>query len=303
MRRLLLLGMLSLLATVPAVAQDAAWEIVRGKTEARLNELAAGSRGVVGLVAVDLTSGERFAINENLVFPQGSAIKVPILIEVHKQAAAGKFKLTDRLPVTNAIQVGGDGVLQHFGDATSELSIGDLCALMIILSDNTATNILIELVGRENVNATLASLGLARTRLQRKMMDLGALVRSEDNLSTPSEAARLMELLYRCEILSRAACDHIFSLLKRAEGSASRRALPAGVPVAAKPGGIPGVRTEWAIVFLEHRPYAVAVMESYGPEDEAGRNFGDISRVLFDYFQRRACSNQYGACVDPERMH
>jgi len=303
MRRLFLLGIVLLVVCPPAAAQLDAWQLIREKAEANLREIAAGSRGVLGLVAVDLTSGERFAINEDFVFPQGSAIKVPVLIEVYKQAGEGKFKLTDRLPVTRAIQVGGDGVLQHFGDATPELSIGDVSALMIALSDNTAANILIELVGRESVNATLASLGFAKTRLQRKMMDLEALARSEDNLSTPAEAARLMELLYRCEILTRTACDDILSLLKQAQGSELKKALPAGVPVAAKFGAIPGVRTEWAVVLLEQRPYVVAVMESYSPKDEAGRAFGEISRVLYDYFRRRACSNRYGACVDAQQMH
>lgn len=292
-----------LLVPSAAAAQTEAWQLVREKTESRLHEIAGATRGVLGVVAVDLTSGERFAINENLVFPQGSTIKVPILIEVYKQAGEGKFKLTDRLPVTKTSQVSGDGVLQYFGDGTSELSIADLCALMIVLSDNTATNILIELVGKESVNGTLASLGFAKTRLQRKMMDLAALARSEDNLSTPAEAARLMEMLYRCEILSRAACDDILALLKRAQGGVLKRALPADVLVASKPGEIPGVRTEWAIVFLEQRPYVVAMMESYSLEDDATRDLQEISRALYDFFRRRACSNRYGTCVDPVQMH
>ena len=303
MRTLARLLAFGLLIPLTATAQPEPLQLIGEKTESRLREIAGATRGVLGVVAVDLTSGERFAINENVVFPQGSAIKVPILIEVYKQAGEGKFKLTDRLPVRKASQVGGDGVLQHFGDGTSELSIADLCALMIVLSDNTATNILIELVGRESVNSTLASLGFAKTRLQRKMMDLAALGRSEDNLSTPAEAARLMELLYRCEILSRAACDDILSLLKRAQGGVLKKALPADLPIATKPGEIPGVRTEWAIVFLEQRPYVVAVMESYSLEDDAARDLHEISRVLYDYFRRRACSNRYGACVDPVQMH
>lgn len=297
--RLLAVG---LLVAPAAAAQADSWQLVREKTETRLGKIADASRGVLGVVAVDLTSGERFGVNENVVFPQGSAIKVPILIEVYKQAKEGKLKLTDRVPVKKASQVGGDGVLQHFGDATSELSIADLCALMIVLSDNTAANMLIERVGQESVNATLASLGFAKTRLQRKMMDLAALARSEDNLSTPAEAARLMEMLYRCEILNRAACDDILSLLKRAQGGELKKALPADLALASKYGEIPGVRTEWAIVYLEQRPYVVAAMESYSLEDDAARDLREVSRLLYDYFRRRACSNRYGTCVDPVQM-
>ena len=303
MRTLACLAVAGLFISLPATAQPDNWQLVREKTEERLREIAGETRGVLGFAAVDLTSGERFGVNENLVFPQGSAIKVPILIEVYKQAGEGKFKLADRLLVRKISQVGGDGVLRHFGDVTSELSLRDLAVLMIVLSDNTAANILIELVGKESVNGTLTSLGFTKTRLQRKMMDLDALARSEDNLSTPAEAARLMELLYRCEILNRAACDDILSLLKRAEGSEIRKALPAELPVASKTGSIPGVRTEWALVFLEQRPYVVVVMESYSLEDEAGRDLREVSRVLYDYFRRRACSNRYGACVDPQQMH
>jgi beta-lactamase class A len=68
---------------------------------------------------------------------------------------------------------------------------------MIVLSDNTAANMLIEIVGMENVNRTMTSLGLKQTRLQRKMLDTAASARGEENLSTPAEAARLMEILYR----------------------------------------------------------------------------------------------------------
>jgi beta-lactamase class A len=94
-------------------------------------------------------------------------------------------------------KVGGSGVLQELGDHTSQLSIRDLGILMIVLSDNTATNMLIDLVGMENVNKTLSSLGFTQTHLQPKMINTAASGRGEENLSTPAEATRLMEILYR----------------------------------------------------------------------------------------------------------
>ncbi|HXF06660.1 MAG TPA: serine hydrolase [Blastocatellia bacterium] len=274
-------------------------KIIREKTEARLREIAASTRGAVGLTVVDLTSGERFGINENLLFPQGSAIKIPILMEVYKQAHEGRFRLTDRRRIEKASIVGGSGILKEFGEGLSELSIYDLCVLMIVLSDNTATNMLIDLVGMENVNRTMASLGLVRTRLQRKMIDTAASARGEENLSTPAEAARLMEILYRGEFIRRDICEEILAILKKPKRTALSSGLPPEVPIASKPGGIAGVSTEWAIVYLPNRPYVIVVMENYGMQEEASTAFRDISRTVYDYFWRLARATRYGTYVNP----
>jgi beta-lactamase class A len=280
-------------------AQQENLSIIRQKTEARLREIAAKTRGAVGMAVVDLVGQERFAINENLTFPQGSAIKVPILMEVYKQAHQGRLKLTDRLRVEKKNFAGGSGILKEFGDGTSELSIYDLCVLMIVLSDNTATNVLIDLVGMENVNQTMTSLGLTRTRLERKMIDPAASARGEENLSTPAEAARLMEILYRGQFINRETCDQILAILKKPKPTALGSALPPDLPIASKPGGIPGVSTEWAIVYLKERPYVIAVMENYGIGEEASSAFRDISQTVYDYFWRLATATPYGTYVDP----
>lgn len=286
------------LAALPAPVRQENWDVVRSKTEVRLHEIVDHVRGVMGLAAVDLTSGERFSINENFVFPQGSAIKIPVLMEVYKQAAEGKFRLTDRRPVDRAHQVGGSGVLQHLGDGTSQLSIRDLAVLMVLVSDNTATNILIDLVGMENINRTMKSLGLEQTKVQRRMIDPAASARGDENLSTPAEAARIMEILYKGEFLNREACDDMLSILRIPKSGGINSGLPARVPVAFKPGGIAGVSTEWAIVYLEHRPYVVTVMENYEIEGEASGAMKEISRALYDYYRRLGVSTRYGTYVE-----
>ena len=278
-------------------AQQEHWAIVRAKTEAQLQEIVKGVKGVMGLVAVDLTTGERFGLNENLVFPQASAIKIPILMEVYKQAAEGEFKLSDSLPVTKQQQVGGSGVLKELGNGTSHLSIRDLAVLMILVSDNTATNILIDLVGMENISQTMASLGLAQTKVQRRMMDIAARARGDENLSTPAEAARIMEILYRGEFLDRAACDDILDILKKTKPEGGY-ALPRYPDVAFKTGGIPGVATEWAIVYLEDRPYITVVMENYAVGDEASKAFKELLRTVYDYFWRLSRATRYGTYVE-----
>ena len=290
-----------LAATAGAFAQEANLKIIHDKTEAQLREIAARSRGALGYCAVDLTSGERFALNEQSVFPQASAIKIAILMEVYKQAGEGKFKLTDKRRIEKSDKTGGSGVLIELGDGTVELSLHDLCVLMILVSDNTATNLLMDLVGRENINRTLESLGLKHTRVRRRMLDTGASWRGEENTSTPAEAARVMELLFKGEFVSRKVCDEIIAILKKGKTSNLKSGLPADVAIASKPGAISGVATEWAIVYLKERPYVLVVMENYGLEDDAPTALKEISRTLYDYFSRLARATPHGTYVEKPR--
>ncbi len=282
-----------------AVAQTTPKELLRSKTEAQIREIAARSTGLLGLAAVDLTSGERFEVNPNAVFPQGSAIKIPILMEVYQQAEQGRFKLHDQLPLNPATSVGGTGILKNLTDL-KQLSIGDLCTLMMVLSDNTATNRLIELVGMDNVNRTIKSVGLKQTRLQRRMMDAAASGRGEENLSTPGEAVRLMETLYKGTFVSRTVCDGIAGVMTRMNREDSRiaKGLPEDVPLIFKPGTLPGVSTEWAVVYLKERPYVLVMMENFRTEETPGQVMEEVSRLLYQYFWRISRTH-YGNYVDP----
>jgi beta-lactamase class A len=288
--------------TVALSAQREGFEILRSKTEARLQQIVDHAPGALGLTAVDLTSGERFGFNQELVCAQGSAIKVPILMEVYKQAQQGKFELGERRTIAQQGMVGGSGVLQHFGAGSSALSVRDLCVLMIVLSDNSATNMLFDLVGMENVNRTLESLGTVRTRLRRKMMDSAASARGDENLSTPAEAVHILEILGRGDFINRQISEDILSILKLPKEGDLKAGIPAEVPLAFKAGSLPGVATEWAVVYLKDHAYAVAVMEGYLPagDGQASKDFQEISSVLFEYFARRAFSNPYGVLTDPQ---
>lgn len=297
MRRTLLLVAALVVVSHDLYPQNDQPVILRKKTEQRLQEIAGHLKGVAGIAAVDLATGERFGVNERMVFPQGSAIKIPVLMEVFRQSSAGRFSQGDRRWVTKRSTVGGSGILQFFADSTSALSIRDLCMLMVTQSDNTATNMLIDLVGMDRVNEMLASEGFSQTRLQRRMMDTGASARGEENLSTPEESVRIMELLHRGKFVSPAVSREIVELLRLPKGGALKAGLPDSVSVAFKPGGIAGVSTEWAIVLLPERPFAVCFMESQQLGDEAGPAMRETARVLFEYFWRKAHATRYGTYV------
>ena len=214
----LALAALAFALAAPLPAQppaDALRAALARQYRAELETIAREAGGVLGVQALDLASGERFGVNAELVFPQGSAIKVAVLLELYRQAEAGRLRLEERVAVRAAQQVGGAGVLQSFGDGSSELALADLAVLMIVLSDNTATNLLIERLGMENVNRTLAGLGLRETKLQRLMMRPRESARGQENLSTPAEAAALMARLARCELpLSPEGCRRMQAVLR-----------------------------------------------------------------------------------------
>lgn len=286
------------LTSVSSFAQENTSQMLKQKTEQQLQEIFDSSPAVTGLVAVDLTSGEKISWNPDVQFPQASSIKIPILMEVFKQAHEGKFSLSDPLPLTSENTVGGTGILKHLEDPAA-LSIKNLGILMIALSDNSATNALIDLMGISEINNTLKSLGMSKTLLQRKMMNSEASARGEENLATPAEAAKLLQLLYNGEFVNPEVSREIIEILKMTDREDSRLAagIPENVPIAFKPGFIDGVSTEWAIVLLEQRPYAVAFMESYKVNGEAEEVMEDASKILFNYYWRIGSASEYGTYV------
>lgn len=284
-------------------AQDANRELLRRKLNSEIEQISRAFDGVLGVAIKDLTSNEEVHINDQLTFPTGSSIKIPVLIELHKQAAQGKYKLTDGRWLERQDKVGGSGVIAHFGDHTSQLSLRDLAVLMIVLSDNTATNMLIDQVGMANVNRTLDEIGLAEVRLRRKMIDQAASARGEENIATPRAARQLMEKLYRGEVVSRTLSDEVLGVLKLRKNSSIPKLLPAGVAVANKPGGIEGVACDWAIVYVPNRPFAIAVMTTYNGETaDADAAIAKIAKLAYDHFARLARSTKYGARVPLELL-
>jgi len=284
----------------PSAAEQELLGELHRKLQAELERAVAGFDGVMGIAVKDLAGTEAFTVNADMMFPQASSIKIPVLIELFRQAQTGTVKLAERVEVTKAMMAGGSGVLQNFGDGASALSLRDLAVLMIVLSDNTATNILIDRVGMEKVNGMLTHYGLRRTRLQRRMLDTEAQRAGRENLSTPLEMIWLLNLLHQGKILNAENTAAMMEILSYPKNTPLRRGLPAGVRLANKPGGLTGVSCDSGIVFLEGRPYAISVMTTYGSlgdEDGAARTIGEVSKRVFEYFKRLQSSNAMGVRV------
>jgi beta-lactamase class A len=284
--------LLALAAAVSAFAQPSTVDLLEQKTLDRVRAVNASLNGVLAFHAIDLTTGRGLFLNSGTVFPQASSIKIAIMIQMFKFARAGAFRLTDPVTLDPKDSVGGSGHLQIFlRTSPVTLTVSDLINAMIETSDNTATNRCIAMVGMDSVNRTLDELGFRATRLQRKMLDTAAAAKDQENISTPQEMAHLVELIYQGKAVDPEASKEMLAIMKRVDAD-MRKAIPGKVEVAAKPGELTGVRCETGIVFLPNRPFALSVASAFLDE---GRNpVGDVTRILFEHFEKVAKSNKYG---------
>ena len=281
-----------------ASAQDTHLEILATKFQQELDSIAHAMPGVFGVQVIDLTTGERFGVNDQIVFPQGSAIKVPILVELFRQADRGELRLDETVAIGSADHVGGSGYLRHFLDGASSLSLHDLAVMMITISDNMATNLLIDRVGMQNVTRTMAELELPQTKLQRRMIQPEESKRGNENVSTATEAAMLMARIYRCDLpMSAEHCRQLRDILEIPHAGSIADAVPGGVTVGQKTGSITGVATNWGYVDLPNRPYVVAAMGNYGDTGTIRDAIYDVTAVAHAYFQRLQNATMHGTRV------
>ena len=157
----------------------------------------------MGVAILDLTDKQAYSLHADDVFPQASSIKVAVLAELYRQAQQGKLKLTDLYTVNAADLVPDSDIMGGLTPGVTKITLRDLATIMVAVSDNSATNVLIDRVGMDNVNALMSSLGLKHTLLRRKMMDLNAAKEGRENVSTPHEMANLLEQIYRGKVLNK----------------------------------------------------------------------------------------------------
>lgn len=287
--RLLLLP-LAITALLPAA--ETVPELLEQKLLARIAAFDREFDGVLGVAAIDLTTGREIAYHGDAVFPQASSIKIPILVEMFKAARNGKLDLDEAVTLAPSEYVGGSGVLQEgLKKGPLRTTARKLITAMIEESDNTATNWCIRKVGMAAVNRTMDELSLVNTRLRRVMLDQAAATRDEENVSTPREMARLVEMLYRHRLADAAQTADMLDILKLVKAD-FRKAIPAGIEVAAKPGALTGVRCETGIVYLSGRPFVLSVMTTYLGQDESVVD--KVARMVFDHYDRLARGNRYG---------
>ncbi len=271
--------------------------------------------GEMGLYAKNLDTGELVAVNADQRFPTASLIKVAVMAEVYRQMAAGKFGKDTPVTLHDSDKAGDETVPLNMLHDGTVLAVSDLLKFMIAYSDNTATNLLVGLVGTSNVDALLDSLGLTKTRLYRPTFRDGhADVLPEEEKeyglgsTTPREAATLMELIAQGKVVSRSACDEMIALLATQQ---DRAMIPRSLPfetdeilVANKTGwdeeknpdakGFKGdVRNDAAYVKGPKARFVIAICarrikdKRASADNDTFRLGAELSRMVYDRFQAR----------------
>ena len=293
---------------IPSCAQQTSQEktvqekeqILWQKLEATISETDRSLDGVLAVAILDLSTGQKYLFHADEVLPTASSIKIAILAEFYRQVQQGKLKFTDLYTLQQADLVGGSGIAEAFTPGVTRLTLRDVAALMISVSDNSATNIIIDRIGMDNVNALLDSLGLVHTRLRRKMMDLKAAAEGRENIATPRELMILLEDLYRGKVLNKAMTEDFFKLLSVHKESYIPRELPEDLRVANKPGELEGVRNDSGIVFTGNRPYVISVMTTYlRHEGDGGAAIIRISTAAYRMFDRLSRASELGRVISP----
>jgi beta-lactamase class A len=183
--------------------------------ESQLHRIGSAYSGKWTYALTDLGSGERIGLGGDDVMPTASLIKVPILVSLYRAVHEGSIRLADRIRYREDQRCLGSGVLIHLTPGV-EMAVRDAAVLMIVISDNVATNMVIDLVGPERVNETMRRLGLNKTTLFQRLGDSKAgLDARKMSVSTGREMARLLELIARGEAVSPEASEDMLRIMRR----------------------------------------------------------------------------------------
>src|SRR6184192_3601740 len=270
------------------------------KLETEVREIDARLDAVMGVAIEDLSNGGTLFLNPDEIFPQASSIKIAVLAELYHQHQEGKLKLDDLYTVNTADLVADSNIMGGLTPGVTRITNRGLATMMIAVSDNSATNVLIDRIGMENVNALLDSLGLTHIRLRRKMMDLKAAGEGRENVATPAEMMTLLEDLYHGKVLNKEFTNDFFKMLSTHKNSFIPRDLPEGLKIANKPGELEGVRNDSGIVFVEKRPYIICAMTTYLRRERDGEEaIRKISLETYRMFDRLARASEYGRVISP----
>ncbi len=266
--------------------------------ESRLHDLVAAHKGKVAIACEHLVTHERFLLHADDVMPTASLIKLAIMAEAYYQVNEGKVKLEDMLTLTKAEMVPGSGILtQHFSPG-AKFCLRDAVRLMIVYSDNTATNLVLEKIGIKNVNDRMAKLGLKETRINAKVfkgsttsVDPARTKKYGLGSTTAKEMLTLLEMLHKAELVSAEASKAMLEHMKKCDDKDKfPRFLPKGVTVAHKTGSVSNSRTDAGILYFEQGPVALVVLSNDNKDkrwtvDNAGNKLcADIAKTVVDYF-------------------
>lgn len=257
--------------------------------------------GEVGIYFEDIQTGENISINPDRVFSAASTVKIPLVALLFQKVSEGEIGLNDSIELSVENRVGGTGIIKNL-DKRYRPTVLDLATLAIIVSDNAATNQLVDLVGGlEEITKHCESIGLTSTKFQRKMMDIKAKAAGRDNLTTARDMGNILVKLVRNQIVSANASKQIIDIMKSQQ---LRSKLPAYIPaidtsdpadhhmkielgtvmVANKTGDLDRVQHDIGIFILPGNNYYVLAMftSNLSSDSQGIRAIGEVSKVIYE---------------------
>lgn len=263
--------------------RKAAW--VEFKNE--LNREVGSYKGKAGIVVKDLRTGWKVSFNEDQSFPSASLVKIPIMAASFKAAQEGRINLDDSMILKGSYKVPGSGILKNVPAGTS-IKVSRLMELMVTDSDNTAANMLIDLLGFNYINDYSRQLGLEETNLSRKMMDFRHRRMGVENYTTPEDMAYILEKIYRKQLLSDGASQECLNLLicQRYNDRLPAK-LPVGTKVAHKTGLERNVCHDVGIIFAQKGDLIVCVLTKHLSTSRQSKEFiAKVALSAYNYSQK-----------------
>lgn len=266
--------------------------------ETRIEPLAKAHEGTVSVAVKNLKTGEEYYRNADQAMPTASLIKLPVMVAAYAQAAEGKVKLDAMLTLKKDDKVQGSGILtSHFSEGAS-FPLKDAVRLMIVFSDNTATNMVLDQTGIKPVNERMAKLGLKDTLLNAKVFKGSTTSIAPDRTkkyglgsTTAREMVNLLELIEAGKVVSPEACREMLGHLRACDDKEKMtRFLPAGTVVAHKTGSVNASKTDAGIIYTVSGPVAICVLtdgnkdQRWVPDNAAQVLIGKIAKEAFDHF-------------------
>jgi beta-lactamase class A len=287
------------LAWLLALAAPAGAQSLEADLRARIS----GFPGTVSLYARNLDTGAAVGIGESAPVRAASTIKLPVMAAVFDAVRSGKIKWTKPLAVRKADQLSGSGVIGSELSAGVKLPLADVVHLMIVLSDNTATNMVLDRVTANQVNAYLDRIGMRTTRALRKIRGDGAQLapaqgwsdfgKQPENqrygvgVTTPLDMVTILERLERGELVSPEASREMIAILKRQQDNTGIRRL-IDAPIANKAGALDALRADVGIVYSKGGRIAMAIYVDdlpkidYGPDNTGSILISNLAKLLVD---------------------
>ena len=256
-----------------------------------------GFEGRAWIYARNLDSGREYCLRCDEQTRTASTIKLAIMAETFHQVAQGKLRWDQPLKLRKGVKQGGSGVLGEFSDDLT-IDLKTAVNLMIVVSDNTATNLVLEQVGSDNVNDFMDSLGLRDIRSMRKIGGGGdSKAWTEDarnrlfglGRSSPRQMVRLVELMERGEVVSKEASAQMIAIMKRQQlKDGIGRGVPDTMPVVSKSGALDRFRADVGIVYTRRGRIAMAIylddlrVVAYDQENPGLRMIWKLSQIFLD---------------------